>query len=455
MNKTLNSKIVYLILFLITSILIPNQYLNKFENILFKTNEHKHSSIIKADTILYIKEAEKIRTDVIGGKNFLESGGSYKFSFLYPRIIYFFNKIVNKNEIMISDNKIGFKNYKLFIYFQIFFFCLSLIFLYKSISKILKKRLSIIIFSVLFFNPLIFQWHLAFLTESLFLSLLIFSISLLLNSRNSLHFFLLGILIGIMYSLRTIAFLYPLIFIIYLLFLKININKKIFYILSLVSGMVIILFLIGAHNYSRANVFYFTPMQSKVDLNTYIEPEILIKSKNFTGFEAREYLNKRYQKILNDNNFDLTKESEKVLFLNEIRSDSINLISENKLIFFKIILKSYFHSMLLNPTQVYFAAKYRVWIDYKNSSDHKFWLKIRFVITPIFFSLFLFGLILSLRTINFQFNTFLLFSILYFFFTSCWLSNTRYFIPSAMFMSVYLSLALDKIYELLAKKKLN
>jgi len=65
----------------------------------------------------------------------------------------------------------------------------------------------------------------------------------------------------------------------------------------------------------------------------------------------------------------------------------------------------------------------------------------------LFFTLSLFGFIISIKKISFDLNIFLFFSILYFFFTSCWLGNTRYFVPSVLFMGVYLSLALDKIYE--------
>ena len=189
MNKTFNPKIIYLIICFILSLLISNQYLLKFENNLFKSNNQEHLSIFQEDSLSYIKEAEKIRTDIDSGKNFLESGGAYKFSFLYPRIIYFFNKVVNNNEILVNDNAIELKNYKLFIFFQISIFFFSLVFLYKIISKILEKRLSLIIISVLFLNPIIFQWHLAFLTESLFLSVLIFSICFLLKSKNFFHFF--------------------------------------------------------------------------------------------------------------------------------------------------------------------------------------------------------------------------------------------------------------------------
>ena len=193
MNKTFNPKTIYLLICFLLSLLISNQYLLKFENNSFKSGDQEYLSIFQKDSLSYISEAEKIRTDINSGKNFFESGGVYKFSFLYPRIIYFFNKMINDNGIMVSEDKIELRNYKLFIFFQISIFILSLIFLYQVISKILEKGLSLLIVSVLFINPIIFQWHLAFLTESLFLSTLIFSICLLLNSKNFFHFFLLGV----------------------------------------------------------------------------------------------------------------------------------------------------------------------------------------------------------------------------------------------------------------------
>ena len=455
MNKTINSKTTYLLFFFILSILISNQYFAKFENNSFKSGKQEYSSIFQMDSLSYIKEAEKIRTDVNNGKNFFESGGAYKFSFLYPRIIYFFNKIINRNVIMVTKEKIELKNYRLFIFFQISIFFLSLIFLYKTISKILEKRLSLVIILVLFINPIIFQWHLAFLTESLFLSVLIFSICFLIKSKNIFHFFLLGVLIGVLYMLRTITFLYPLVLIFYLLILRKNISQKILNILFLISGFVVILLFIGMHNYKRANIFYYTPLQSKTDLNTYIEGGILVESKNYTDLQAREYLNKKSQIILDNNNFDLTKEKGRMLFYNEIRNNSIKTISNNKIIFIKLIVKGYTHSLLLNPVQVFFAAKYRTWEEYKNSSNHKFWFKLRIIVTLLFFSLFLYGLIISRKKISIDLNIFLFFSILYFFFTSCWLGNTRYFTPSIMFMSIYFGLVLDKIYEKIFSKKLN
>lgn len=447
MNKTFNYKIIYSLFFLIVSILISNQYLNKFEKNLFKVGNYEFSSIYQTDSIFYIEEAEKIRTDINSGKKFLESGGAYYFSYLYPKIIFFFNKIVNKDISLIDKNKIDFKNYKIFIFFQITIFFISLITLYKALSKNMEKRLVIILVSVIFLNPIIFQWHMSFLTESLFLSFLIFSISLLLSSKNYFHFFLLGILIGILYMLRTIALLYPIIFIFYLFIQRKNINQKILNCFSVLTGLILILLFIGTNNYLRAQVFYFTPMQTKSDLNTYIEAAILIKSKNFDAFQAREHINEKTEKILDDEKLDLSNERDKLFFLKKVQRNSIKTIFDNKIAFLEIISKNYFHSLLLNPTQVYFAAKYQYWQELKNSYDHKHWLKIRIIITLLFFTLSLFGFIISIKKISFDLNIFLFFSILYFFFTSCWLGNTRYFVPSVLFMGVYLSLALDKIYE--------
>ena len=161
MNKTFNYKIIYSLFFLIVSILISNQYLNKFEKNLFKVGNYEFSSIYQTDSIFYIEEAEKIRTDINSGKKFLESGGAYYFSYLYPKIIFFFNKIVNNDISLIDKNRIDFKNYKIFIFFQITIFFISLITLYKTLSKNMEKRLVIILVSVIFLNPIIFQWHMS------------------------------------------------------------------------------------------------------------------------------------------------------------------------------------------------------------------------------------------------------------------------------------------------------
>jgi len=453
MKKIFNFKIYLLILFLL-SILVSNIYVNKFEKQFFTSDNYSYSSIFHEDTISYFKSADKISIDKTNDKNFFTSGDSYKFSFLYPRIIFIFNKFFNDGEIIINNEiqEINFGNYKIFIFIQLFFYYLSILFLYFSLSKLVNLKLANFIAIVLCINPVLIQWHLTMLTESIFLSLLIFTFGSLINSKNNPQFFLTGLLIGILYMQRTIALLYPLIFIFFIFCFKDNILGKTSKLISLIFGFSVILFLIGFHNYKRADVFYFTPIQSKTDLQTYLEPSILSKSQNLTRNEIDILFEERQKKILDKNNLNLENEKDLIIFFNEIRNESFQNIFQNKIITTKIIFKNYFHSILLNPVQVYYASKYKNWIDYKNSKDHPFWLKIRIVFTFFFFIFSGLGFLFSFKKIDLKFNLFIIFSCLYFFGVSCWLGNTRYFTPSVLFMSIYFAIFLNQIVLKFSKK---
>ena len=453
MKKFNNFKILFLLLFLI-SIFISNSFINKFEGEIFKTNNYTYSSLIHEDTISYFESAQKISKDLNDGKSYFSSGETYKFTFLYPRIIHLFNQFINSDSLIIDDlnKKISLKNYKIFIYFQIIIYFFSVLFLHLRLSKFLDQNLVNIIAITLLLNPILMQWHLTILTESIFLSFLIVLTSLSISSKNNSHFFVIGLFIGILYTQRTIAFLYPLVFIFFIFLFKENYLKRFFKFLSLAVGFSLILIFIGLHNLKRADIFYFTPIQSKTDLQTYLEPHILSKSQNLNKEEINIFFEERSQNILKNNTFNLNIERDKINFLNQIRNKSIENIFKNKIITIKILSKNYFHSVLLNPVQVYYASKYQKWIDYKNSDDHSFWLKLRIIITFIFFCFTTLGFYLSFRVLDHKLNMFLILSCLYFFGVGCWLGNTRYFTPSVLFMSVYFSIFLNQIYLKFSRK---
>ena len=86
-----------------------------------------------------------------------------------------------------------------------------------------------------------------------------------------LEFLFIGLFVGIMYTQRTIALLYPIVIFFYMIFLNQNLKEKLFKFFSLTMGMSLILILIGFYNYNRAGIFYFTPIQSKSDIQTYLE----------------------------------------------------------------------------------------------------------------------------------------------------------------------------------------
>ena len=441
----------FILIFVLTNI-----YINKFSEQYFISGDYKHSSLYQEDVISYFRVSDRISNDIADGKKIYDSGGPYSFSFLHTRIIYFFNNFFNSNEEIINSAtlKIHLKNYNFFLYFQIIFFYLSTLFLHRSLLKIFDKNLSNIICIVLLLNPVIFQWHLSFYTESIFLSFLILLICFLLRSKSWLHFLFIGLFVGIMYTQRTIALLYPIVIFSYIIFLNHNFKMRLFKIFSFLIGMSLILSLIGFYNYNRAGIFYFTPIQSKSDIQNYLEADVLRLSKKVSYEDARDELINFNKSIINTYGYNLEKESDKIKYLNKIQKNSFNTLIANKTITLQIIIKNYLHAMLLNPVQVFYETKYQNWIDYKKSDEHKFWLTVRIIITPIFFIMTGLGMIFSIKKVEFKYNVFLFLSIIYFTSISCWLPNTRYFVPSVLFMSIYFSIFLHEIRLLLKKSKL-
>ena len=75
--------------------------------------------------------------------------------------------------------------------------------------------------------------------------------------------------------------------------MKKNIIQKSLTIISMLFGFSIILFLIGFHNLKRADLFYFTPIQSKIDLQTYLEPSILRNARGLSNIEINSFIQNR------------------------------------------------------------------------------------------------------------------------------------------------------------------
>ena len=73
--------------------------------------------------------------------------------------------------------------------------------------------------------------------------------------------------------------------------------------------MSLILILIGFYNYNRAGIFYFTPIQSKSDIQTYLEADVLRLSKKISYEDARDELIDFNKSLINTYSYDLQKES--------------------------------------------------------------------------------------------------------------------------------------------------
>ena len=84
---------------------------------------------------------------------------------------------------------------------------------------------------------------------------------------------------------------------------------RLFKIFSFLIGMSLILSLIGFYNYNRAGIFYFTPIQSKSDIQNYLEADVLRLSKKVSYEDARDELINFNKSIINTYGYNLQKES--------------------------------------------------------------------------------------------------------------------------------------------------
>ena len=135
-KKLINISIPLFLLFV--SILTANFYLKKFEKNFFNIGNYKYSSLYQEDTIsYYFPLSDKIIKDKNEKKSFFISGDSYDNSFLYPRIIYLFNFLINNNEKIFNEDKNKIlKNHEFFIYLQILVFYFSLFFFISNKKKL-------------------------------------------------------------------------------------------------------------------------------------------------------------------------------------------------------------------------------------------------------------------------------------------------------------------------------
>ena len=127
-------------------------------------------------------------------------------------------------------------------------------------------------------EPTIFQYHGTFWSESIFFSLQLLLLALIIrNSTNFLNFFWIGLFLALLSIQRSPAFLYIIPTVVYLLII---LEKKIYpKILFILIGYSIILLFIGYHNYVRAGVFYIVPNDTRSNVNRYLVPSIINADK--------------------------------------------------------------------------------------------------------------------------------------------------------------------------------
>ena len=202
-----NNKTIYvLILFsLLISLFYAKYNINNFDKNILTENEKSVHLMIKNDPFRYFSHGYEIKEKLKLGINYFETGKGNFTKYLYPRLIALYYLVFDYNLYENSENQVIKKGIHFkFLVIQILFYYFSLLFLYfKLRNKIDSKPL---FFSLLFLSlePTLFQYHGSFWSESIFFSLQIIIMGLVISNYNSnINFLIVGIFLSLLSLQRS------------------------------------------------------------------------------------------------------------------------------------------------------------------------------------------------------------------------------------------------------------
>ena len=405
-----------------------------------KKSPNKHL-MINGDIGNFWYEANQIDKEIQEGKNYLETGGEYRRPYLPSRTFYLFSSFFEKNLITESGNVfIGTEKVLILIFQSLFYYSLLFV-LYKSILKKIPRLNSQIIILFLACEPTIFQYHSSFWSESIYFSLqIIIIIFIFKNDHSILSLLFFGFILGIFYLQRSVSIFYIfVVFFYYIIFIREKIFKYLFLILA---GFMIILALIGIHNYKRAGVFYVTSTQAKDGFYIYLAPDILAKKYNINSKLALKNLQSTKVNWINENKLNIYNEIDRLRVYNYQQKVAFKTILDNPLISFKVIAVKTLHFLIIDPvTHVYYFHRW----NSDNGDFYKSETQKKWILPRIIYSIFIY-LICFMGVLNIYKNNeykhlliYLFLSIVYFTGIQSWYGGTRYFTPILIYLSFLFS----------------
>ena len=450
-----NNKKIYLV-FLI-GIMIATSYgffnLDKFD----KIEEPNGHIMIRGDLGLIWHEAETFKEDFLLKKNIFGNGIEYTRTFLPPKIVAFYHILTNQDLYDDNDNRIvktGGK--KLYLFFQILFYYLSLLYLYKKLIPFYSdKNLAFYIISYLALDPNIIQWHGTFWTESVFLSLQILLIGLIIKKHKSNLFCLcLGLFLGVIFLQKTVAVLFILFIIFYIFFSEEK--KNILKVFNIILGFFIILSLLGYDNYKKTGIFYVMPMQTKDAHYVYLIPQIFDKNNQLISMSNLKEEEKEWKKI---NNWSKDNFKTEYIFKKYQQKKALEVMLNNKITAIQIYLKNTIIHTIINPLQTFYWHKYNQKKYSKtefhlSEESHKYFIYKIFHSTLFYIVIFMGILEIIKNNDKFKFHLLISFLILYLMFMLGWVGNSRYFMPSIIFLSIFFGHGFNFFINLINKKNL-
>lgn len=431
--------------------------------------------MLKEETLAHWYHAANIIEQIKNGTPFYVAGEEMFTKPLPQRLVALYAYFTNFNIIVDwENNKISLGGKLPFLIIQSLLYYFSIYFLYSQISKYFSSIVSFFIIIFLCLEPTIFQYHSSFWTESIFFSLQIILLSIILkNDQSKINFLIIGFLLGILFIQRSAGIFYIFIVITYY-FISLE-KEKITKISIICAPFIIICFLLGIHNFKRADTFYIMPTEGKYVIYKYFAKGVLAKSENKSTKEINKseskkailWIEKNLPEVITDDLLDqkspyeiglkIEKEKYRHKYYNYLNKRAYEIIYENPLIVFKKVINGFLHFSVLNPFFVYFDYEF-----YKNysspeigdfvfSEKHKQTVPLRIIYSIFIYLISFVGLIICFKK-HPKISLLLLLSIFYYYVLLGWYGKTRLFVPSLIYMSFFFGYGVSLILNLIKKK---
>ncbi len=456
------------------SLILSTYHLKNYDK--YHDLENSNHIMIKSDSYRYLSHGAEIKRDLDDGKKFFKTGREHFTKYLPPRLAaayYYLLDIDLFNNF--EEKKINIGIHFPYLLIQCLIYYLSLIFLYSAISIKIEKKICLPIIAFLSLEPTIFQYHGTFWSESIFFSLQIIVLTLILKNKiNIFNFFILGTFISLLSLQRQTAYFFIIpIFFYYLIFIKKNEYYKLIF---LFVGFFSIQSIVGYNNLVRDNKFYLLSGDSKTAIYYNIGEQLISEGNNFTREEFKNFDSKMALDWLQKNSikFDSTNlankieyarlpfkvyrisiinESDKVLFDNFYAAKTFEILLNKPWLSFKIILKNSMHSALLNPFHIYSDHNFVDSEYYYLTETHDKLIPIRVIYSILIYIISLVGFFTLVIKRKFKLLSILMLSMLYSYGMISWHGNTRYFVPVLIYLSFFFGYGCNKL--LLSLKNLK
>ena len=143
----------------------------------------------------------------------------------------------------------------------------------------------------------------------------------------------------------------------------------------------------------------------------------------------------------------IINENDKIKYDNFIALRTIEYLKDNPFIFLKYIIKQSYHIALLNPYHIYSYYNFESGEKYYASDTHDKLIPYRIIYSLTIYLICFFGLIRMINNKNYKMLFFLISSIIYFYGLVSWHGNTRYFVPTLIYLSFFFGLGIDAIIK--------